>query len=126
MQIMEAQSATDLFMIRPASFQSNQQTHSSNRFQQQCFDTKNVQTLACAEFDILADALTQAGIRVNLFSDTPIPTTPDALFPNNWVSFHADGTVVLYPMLAPNRRAERRQDIIDELAANRGYSISRV
>lgn len=70
--------------------------------------------------------LSSAGVRVVSFDDTAEPHTPDAIFPNNWVSFHADGTVVLYPMEAPNRRTERRQDIIQALADDYGYRVRRV
>ena len=81
---------------------------------------------ALEEFDGLAAALRQAGVDVVCIDDTEEPHTPDAIFPNNWVSFHADGTVVLYPMLATNRRTERRRDIIDDLCTNHGYQVSRV
>ncbi|HJY41076.1 MAG TPA: arginine deiminase-related protein, partial [Steroidobacteraceae bacterium] len=63
---------------------------------------------------------------VHVIDDTPEPHTPDSLFPNNWVSFHADGSVVLYPMLAPNRRAERRNDVLEALSASHGFRIARV
>ncbi len=78
------------------------------------------------EFDGLAAALEQAGVTVHTFEDTPEPHTPDSIFPNNWVSFHADGTVVLYPMLAENRRLERRLDLIEALSAKHGFHASRV
>ena len=77
------------------------------------------------EFDILAGRLRDAGVEVIIIEDKEDLNTPDAVFPNNWVSFHDDGTVVLYPMLAPSRRPERRRDIIDKLQA-RGFSVSRV
>ena len=114
-------------MIRPVRFASNPQTAESNRFQQLAgtANAESVQAMALAEFDGLANALMQAGVRVHVFSDTPDPHTPDSIFPNNWVSFHADGTVVLYPMLAPNRRLERRMDIIESLNAQAGFHVSR-
>ena len=71
-----------------------------------------LQQLALREFEGLADRLRRAGVGVIVADDTPVPVKPDALFPNNWVSFHRDGTVVLYPMLAPNRRSERRDDVM--------------
>jgi hypothetical protein len=124
----EAQIATDVLMIRPVRFAGNPQTAESNRFQQLtgAADPASIQTLALAEFDGLANALTQAGVRVHVFADIPEPHTPDSIFPNNWVSFHADGTVVLYPMLAPNRRLERRMDIIESLDVRHGFHVSRV
>ncbi|MBT6211344.1 MAG: amidinotransferase, partial [Woeseia sp.] len=66
------------------------------------------------------------GVRVIQIADTKEPHTPDAIFPNNWLSFHADGTVVLYPMEAPNRRTERRQDITDSLVTEYGYQVSNI
>ena len=75
---------------------------------------------------MLRDALESAGVQVVQVDDTEEPHTPDAIFPNNWVSFHADGTVVLYPMEAPNRRTERRPDIIDLLADEYGFQVTRV
>ena len=123
----EAQTATDVLMIRPVRFAGNEQTAGSNRFQQldQSARADAVQTAALAEFDALANALQQAGVTVHVFEDTPEPHTPDAIFPNNWVSFHADGTVVLYPMLAPNRRLERRLDIVEALDLQRGFHVAR-
>jgi len=123
----EAQTATDVLMIRPVRFAGNPQTAESNRFQQLtgAANPASAQAMALAEFDGLANVLTQAGVRVHVFDDTPDPHTPDSIFPNNWVSFHADGTVVLYPMLAPNRRLERRMDIIESLCALQGFHVSR-
>ena len=114
-------------MIRPVRFAGNPQTAESNRFQQESggASADSIQALALVEFDGLVQALTQAGVRVHVFSDTPEPHTPDSIFPNNWVSFHADGTVVLYPMLAPNRRLERRMDVIEALSAQAGFHITR-
>jgi hypothetical protein len=81
---------------------------------------------ALAEFEALVQALESTGIRVVVFDDTPEPHTPDAIFPNNWVSFHADGTAVLYPMEATNRRTERRRDIIESLADDHGFVVRNV
>lgn len=113
-------------MIRPVRFAGNEQTASSNRFQQQeaVSDRDSMQSRAVAEFDALADALQGAGVQVHIFDDTPEPHTPDAIFPNNWVSFHADGTVVLYPMLAQNRRLERRMDLIAALNGQHGFHVT--
>ena len=111
-------------MIRPARFQSNPQTAESNRFQgKTAAPAAEQHAAAVAEFEGLAGALASAGIRVLVFDDTPEPHTPDAIFPNNWVSFHADGTAVLYPMEAENRRTERRRDIIDALAEDHGFIV---
>lgn len=122
----ESQTTADVLMIRPASFCANTQTAESNRFQQPEAQHENAQELARSEFDALATALRRAGVRVHIFDDPRQPETPDALFPNNWVSFHADGSVVLYPMMAPNRRLERRLDILESLTATHGFRASRV
>jgi hypothetical protein len=119
------QSACDAVMIRPASFASNPETLASNRFQATSGDRSatQIQRAAVTEFDALAIALSNAGVNVHVFDDTVSPLKPDALFPNNWFSTHADGTVVLYPMLAPNRRLERRLDIIESLHRRDGFHI---
>jgi hypothetical protein len=120
----ESQLASAVLMIRPARFQSNPQTAASNRFQGRTSASPEAQhAAALAEFDALAQALENAGIRVVVFDDTPEPHTPDAIFPNNWVSFHADGSAVLYPMEAQNRRAERRRDIVESLADEHGFVL---
>lgn len=122
----EAQSVADVLMIRPVRFMGNPQTSASNVFQQLgALSQEEAQRLARAEFDALVTALSEAGVRVHVVDDTPEPHTPDSIFPNNWVSFHADGTVVLYPMMAENRRLERRLDILDALQA-KGFSIRRI
>lgn len=124
----EAQTASSILMIRPVRFAGNVQTAASNRFQQLEGTTSDdaAQAAALTEFDALANALQRAGVNVQLFDDTPDPHTPDSIFPNNWVSFHADGTVVLYPMLAQNRRLERRLDIIEALHSRDGFHVTRM
>jgi hypothetical protein len=123
----ESQLASAVLMIRPARFESNPETAESNRFQGRTNASPDEQHRAAVEeFELLAVALEDCGIRVLRFDDTPEPHTPDAIFPNNWVSFHADGTVVLYPMEAPSRRRERRTDIIESLVADYGYIVKRV
>ena len=124
---MESQLASTVLMIRPVRFESNPQTAASNRFQGKSGEPpEDQQRLALAEFDGLVAALRDAGIGVAVFDDTPEPHTPDSIFPNNWVSFHADGRVVLYPMEAENRRDERRMDIIESLVADHGFGVSEV
>ena len=114
-------------MIRPVRFQSNPLTAASNRFQGQNASSPEQQQIdAEAEFDRLAAALEAGGITVVQIDDTEEPHTPDAVFPNNWVSFHADGTVVLYPMEAPNRRTERRPDVVDTLANQYGFQVREI
>jgi hypothetical protein len=124
---MESQLASAVLMIRPAGFESNPETAESNRFQRKAAASPAEQhEAALREFDSLAVTLEDAGITVLIFEDLPEPHTPDAIFPNNWVSFHADGSVVLYPMEASNRRSERRPDIIDSLASKHGYTVSEI
>lgn len=123
----ESQLASAVLMIRPVRFESNPHTAASNRFQGRNPDSPQQQQRdAAQQFEALRRALESAGIDVVVFDDTVEPHTPDAIFPNNWVSFHADGTVVLYPMEAPNRRTERRRDIIDALAAEYGFAVREI
>jgi hypothetical protein len=123
----ESQLASTVLMIRPARFESNPMTAGSNVFQGRSTATPEQQQKAAAgEFDALAGELRSAGINVVTVDDTPEPHTPDSIFPNNWVSFHGDGRVVLYPMEAVNRRTERRTDIIDMLANEQGFQVSEV
>jgi hypothetical protein len=104
-------------MIRPVRFAFNEQTAGSNAFQdpEALKASATVQEKALLEFDHMAEGLRNHGIDVTVVEDTPEPHTPDAIFPNNWVSFHRDGSVCLYPMFAPNRRLERRDEIIEGL-----------
>lgn len=114
-------------MIRPARFESNPKTAPSNKFQGRTDLSPGEQQAAAAEeFELIRKALEDHGIEVLVFDDTPEPHRPDAIFPNNWVSFHADGTVVLYPMLAENRRTERRRDIVDALSGEHGFVVREV
>ncbi|MEM7432958.1 MAG: arginine deiminase-related protein [Pseudomonadota bacterium] len=123
----ESQLANAVLMIRPVRFESNPMTAESNRFQGKTTSTADEQNAAAQrEFDGLAQQLRDAGIRVVVVDDTPEPHTPDSVFPNNWVSFHADGRVLLYPMEAPNRRTERRADIVEQLDDREGYAVSEI
>lgn len=112
-----------VLMIRPVAFGFNEQTAGSNAFQQQGIDQQSVQQKARKEFDALVAALRDNGVNVVVVADTPNPHTPDSIFPNNWVSFHENGQVFLYPMQAVNRRLERRKDIIDMLKAQFAISV---
>jgi hypothetical protein len=113
-------------MVRPASFGFNPDTAPSFMFQREITENsrKEIERRARSEFDILAGRLRDAGVEVIIIEDKEDLNTPDAVFPNNWVSFHHDGTVVLYPMLAPSRRPERRRDIIEKLQTS-GFRVSR-
>lgn len=120
----EPQAAPAVFLVRPTAFASNPQTLASNAFQHEGGDT-DLTARARSECDAVATALADAGVRVHVFEGRSERDCPDEIFPNNWISFHADGTAVLYPMLAPNRRSERRQDVLHTLTGEHGYRLSR-
>ncbi|MCU0420756.1 MAG: arginine deiminase-related protein [Cyclobacteriaceae bacterium] len=111
----------NLLLVRPTHFGFNPETALSNRYQQAAEVPPGV---ILAEFQALVDVLQQAEIPHLVVQDTPEPPKPDAVFPNNWMSAHPDGTVVLYPMMAPSRRHERRTDILESLS--HAYEVSRV
>jgi hypothetical protein len=119
-RINAAQCAEGVMVVRPAQFAFNEYTAASNRWQQR-LTMQNGAAEARGECDALAAALRAAGVRVCRLEDTVLPPKPDAVFPNNWVSFHRDGTVVLYPLQAPNRRHERRRELLDEVASELGF-----
>jgi hypothetical protein len=109
------QSTSHILMIRPVNFGFNEETAASNAFQNRNADKTGVNERAQAEFDEMVNVLRKNGADITVIEDTPEPYTPDSIFPNNWVSFHADGGIFLYPMQAENRRLERREDIIAQL-----------
>jgi len=122
----DPQLASTVLMIRPVRFESNPMTAASNRFQGRSgVSPAAQQAAALREFDGLVATLRDNGVEVIVVDDTPEPHTPDSIFPNNWISTHADGTVVLYPMEAQNRRTERREDILEKLASEHGFRIGR-
>jgi hypothetical protein len=110
------QTTSHLLMIKPVAFDFNAETAVNNAFQQQG-SNQNAQQKAENEFDTFVQKLAAAGVDVTVVKDTPVPHTPDSIFPNNWISFHQDGTIVLYPMYAVNRRAERKQHVLDTICA---------
>lgn len=122
----EPQAAPAVLMIRPESFGSNAETAGSNFFQQKAPEIRDAASSAQRELDALALALASAGVRVHQFAGQKGAALPDEVFPNNWLSLHADGTAVLYPMLAPNRRRERRRDLLEALVDDCGYRIDRL
>ncbi len=112
------QCAGKVFMVNPASFGYNAETAASNALQHQVKGVAVAVAVAAqarTETAALCQALRSEGVRVLLAEDAAPPSRPDAVFPNNWISLHSDGTLVLYPMLAPNRRSERRAALIDQL-----------
>lgn len=108
------QTTSNILMIRPVNFGFNAETAINNAFQS-AGEEEDVQEKALREFDGLVSQLRQHHIDVLVVNDTPEPHTPDAIFPNNWISTHDDGQVFLYPMFAPNRRAERKESVLNEL-----------
>ncbi|AWA28668.1 amidinotransferase [Flavobacterium magnum] len=120
------QNTNTILMIRPAAFRLNSQTADDNAFQAGLNMLPSaINTKARQEFDMLVNTLKAAGVDVIVVEDTTEPDTPDSVFPNNWISFHENGDVALYPMLAENRRAERREDILD-LLEQMGFRIENV
>lgn len=118
------QAADTVLMIQPVAFGYNAQTAENNYFQVDSQDA-DTQAQALQEFNNFVEKLRSKGVNVVVIQDKMEPHTPDSIFPNNWVSFGADGKVVLYPMFAPNRRDERRPEILEELK-RQGFKISEV
>ncbi len=122
------QQITDtIVMIRPVSFRMNEQTAVNNYYQKVLdgVSQKKVQSDAEKEFDVFVDKLRSVGIKVIVIQDIKIPDTPDSIFPNNWISFHENGTVALYPMFAENRRLERREDVLNQIE-EQGFIIENI
>jgi hypothetical protein len=126
MTAREPQTADAVLMIRPAQFAANTETAASNFFQRATADDNAIAEQARREFDALALALAGAGVHVHQFAGQADRSLPDEVFPNNWLSLHADGTAVLYPMLATNRRLERRPELLTALRDDYGYRVDRV
>lgn len=112
------QAPSSVFMVRPLGFGYNSETAESNAFQHNdgAENTKEIASEATKEFDAFVQKLRNFGINVLVFDQDLSKNTPDAVFPNNWISFHEDGTLALYPMMAENRRIERRKDIVNLIA----------
>lgn len=116
---MRSQTTSNILMIRPVNFGFNQETAESNAFQNAEFGEQNKdksQHIALREFDEMVRQLRKSGVNVTVIDDTLSPHTPDSIFPNNWVSFHGNGSLITYPMQAENRRLERREDIIEQIS----------
>ncbi|RZJ73185.1 MAG: amidinotransferase, partial [Flavobacterium sp.] len=116
-----------ILMIRPVAFRMNEQT-AVNNYYQRVLDSllpETVNVKAQQEFDAFAEKLRSVGVNVIVVDSTIDPDTPDSVFPNNWVSFHENGDVALYPMFAQNRRLERREDILD-LLEDKGFNIENI
>ena len=109
------QSVNSLLLIRPSNFGFNTQTASSNTFQKQLL-RPNANEIVRVELENVINTLSKENISTIVIDDITKDQTPDAIFPNNWVSFHENGTVVIYPMEAPNRRRERRMEVIEKVS----------
>ncbi|MDR0196280.1 MAG: amidinotransferase [Myroides sp.] len=119
------QTTNTILMIRPVAFRMNEQT-AVNNYYQKVLDNitpATVNAKAQQEFDTFVEKLRAVGVDVIVVDDTLDPDTPDSIFPNNWISFHESGEVILYPMFAENRRLERREDIL-EILEERGFEIT--
>ena len=108
------QHTSHILMIKPVRFDFNAETAVNNSFQVRSTDTA-IQEKALAEFEAFIQTLRKNEIDVTVIEDSPQPHTPDSVFPNNWISFHEDGTLILYPMFAANRRLERKQTVLDAI-----------
>lgn len=123
---MNRQATNTILMIRPVNFRMNEQTAVNNYFQEAPEGLQaTINKKAQDEFDAFVDKLKAAGVHVVVVEDTPDPDTPDSIFPNNWISFHDNGHIGLYPMFAQNRRLERREDVLENLEAA-GFHIESV
>ncbi|WP_296622696.1 arginine deiminase-related protein, partial [Marivirga sp.] len=126
---MENKQSTDtLMMVRPVQFRFNEQTAINNYYQKaiEGLSESEIQSKASKEFEEFVKKLRGKKINVIVVDDTPEPSTPDSIFPNNWVSFHDDGRVGLYPMYAVNRRSERRNDILEQFKEKESLKISEI
>lgn len=123
---MTHQITSHILMVRPANFGFNPETAQNNFYQQKDDrDSMEINRIAQDEFDAFVALFKEKGIDVLIVEDTDLPKKTDAIFPNNWFSTHQDGKLVLYPMFSPNRRLERRKDII-EILINKGFKISEI
>lgn len=124
--MMKKQLTNTVLMVRPVRFRMNEETVVNNYFQEE-MDLKNeeINRQAQQEFDALVHKLREVGVKVIVVDDVYEQNTPDSVFPNNWITFHQNGDVAIYPMFAENRRRERREDILDRVEAE-GFSIENV
>ena len=121
----DLQTSNAVLLVRPASFGFHAEAAQSNAFARATQDA-DIAKRAEAEFDGLARRLTDTGVEVAILEDSADPAKPDAIFPNNWVSFHADGTMVLYPMATEARRLERNVEGLKALLASSGFEVRRI
>lgn len=122
------QTTQNILMIKPVSFRYNEQTAENNYYQKvlENLSPEDTQKEALIEFESMVEKLKSSEVNVMVIEDTKIPDTPDSIFPNNWVSFHENGIVCLYPMYAENRRNERREDILEILVDEYNFRIDAI
>lgn len=120
------QTSSTILMVRPANFGFNPETAENNFYQKQDSRSQDeIRQLARAEFEGFVALLRDQGVRVVVIEDTDFPVKTDSVFPNNWFSTHGDGKLILYPMFSPNRRLERRKDIIEQLM-HLGFNVNEI
>jgi len=120
------QTTSTILMIEPICFGFNEQTAENNYFQQNDnAQSSDIQANALTEFQNMVNLLRRASVNVILVQDSAEPRTPDSIFPNNWISFHSGGNIAIYPMFAPNRRQERRIEIVN-CVVNQGFAIKEI
>lgn len=116
-----------ILMVEPVDFRFNAETAVNNYFQNETEESsESVQQKALNEFQAMVSKLREHGVNVITIKDTLKPHTPDSIFPNNWISFHENGMIALYPMFAQNRRAERREDEVLDLLGEKGFDTEEV
>lgn len=125
-QIKFNQTTDTILMIEPVAFGFNEQTAVNNHFQQSdAAFSGDIQRQALSEFNAMVNQLRTNNVNVIVIQDTSQPHTPDSIFPNNWISFQKDNRVAMYPMFAPNRRNERRMDVVEKVVGH-GFKISQM
>ena len=122
---MRKQITSSILMVRPANFGYNPETAENNAFQinDTSLSLDEIRLMALNEFDVMVSGLRERGIHVIVVQDTPTPLKTDAVFPNNWISTHSTGELYIYPMFSPNRRNERRVDIVAQLASEYNLKV---
>ncbi len=125
---MSKQITSTIMMVRPHGFHFNEETAENNYYQKaiEGLSPSEANEKAVKEFDAMVEKLRGSGINVVVFQDDGFPETPDSIFPNNWVSFHQDGRIAMYPMFAENRRAERREEMFEILADDFGFYVEEI
>ena len=122
-----SQITSSLIMVKPKHFNYNKETANNNYFQkkEKILNKNEIQLKAIEEFEKMVERIRKENIEIHVFNDRDNIKTTDSVFPNNWITLHEDGTVIIYPMFSKNRRKEKRKDLTEKLK-NKGYSISKI